>query len=123
MKKYNNYDLHFNFEVKDGLDYLNVEYIHPLKQDTINRLLQYFKKDTNIKTVIIFGSSVDFSCNSYSDLDICLERYDADRNFKIYLEDMDEETDIVYMDSIGDRLKSEIEEKGIVVFDREGQYV
>ncbi len=34
-----------------------------------------------------------------------------------------EETDIVYLDAVGARLKEEIEKKGIVVFDREGIYV
>ena len=34
-----------------------------------------------------------------------------------------EETDIVYSDTVGSRLREEIEKKGIVVFDREGIYV
>lgn len=122
MKKYNNYDLHFIFEVKDGITFKNSQYIHPLKQRLVNEYVNYFKNNSNIKAAIIFGSGVEFRCNSYSDLDICIERYDVEMGLKNRPE-CDEEVDIVYEDMIGGRLQKEIEEKGIVVFDREEIYV
>lgn len=121
MRKYNNYDLHFVFETKDNISFLNMKYIHPLKQALVADYIREFQNDKNIKAVIIFGSSVEFRCNSYSDLDICIERYDTEKFF--HKKDDFEETDIVYIDSVGDRLRQEIEQKGIVVFDREGKYV
>jgi predicted nucleotidyltransferase len=124
MKKYNNYDLHFVFESKEGVRFANVEYIHPLKQKIVNEYVKQFEQDANVKAAIIFGSSVEFRCNSRSDVDICIERYDREKGFRNHPElSLTEETDIVYADSVAGRLKSEIEQKGIVVFDREGIYV
>ncbi len=123
MKKYNNYDLHFRFETKKGVDFLNAEYIHPLKQQLVQSYVTCFRQDPNVKTGIIFGSGVEFGCHSFSDLDICIERYDSERGFRNYPEEYMEETDIVYSDTVGSRLREEIEKKGSVVFDREGIYV
>lgn len=66
---------------------------------------------------------MEFRCHSFSDLDICIERYNPEKRFRDYPKEYMEETDIVYSDSIGARLRQEIEQKGIVVFDREGTYV
>lgn len=123
MKKFNHYDLHFRFELKDDVHFTNAQYIHPLKQQLVQSYTACFDQDFNIKAAIIFGSSVEFRCNSFSDLDICLERYDPEKGFRNYPQDYMEETDIVYLDAIGTRLRQEIEQKGIVVFDREGTYV
>ena len=123
MKKYNNYDLHFRFETKDGIEFKNAQYIHPLKQQLVQSYITCFGKDANIKAAIIFGSGVEFKCHSFSDLDICIERYDCGKGFRNYPQEYIEETDIVYYDAIGTRLKHEIEKKGIVVFDREERYV
>lgn len=123
MKKYDHYDLHFRFEVKKGIHFINAQYIHPLKQQLVQNYTACFADDFNIKAVIIFGSSVEFRCHSFSDLDICIERYNTEKSFRNYPPEYTEETDIVYWDAIGERLKKEIEQKGIVVFDREGIYV
>lgn len=123
MKKYNHYDLHFRFEVKEGIHFINAQYIHPLKQQLVQSYIACFEQDPNIKAAIIFGSSVEFCCHSFSDLDICIERYDPEAGFRDYPAEYMEETDLVYWDAIGMRLKHEIEQKGIVVFDREDAYV
>ena len=123
IKLFNHYDLHFQLEVKENVCFTNAKYIHPLKQKLVQSYVECFEKDRNIKAAIIFGSSVEFRCNSYSDLDICIERYDDEKGFRNYPDDYLEETDIVYWDSIGDRLREEIARKGIVVWDREGLYV
>ncbi len=123
MKKYNNYDLHFRFEVREGIDFKNAQYIHPLKQELVQSYVASFDQDLNIKAAIIFGSSVEFGCHSFSDLDICIERYDSEKGFRNYPSEYMEETDIVYGDLLGMTLRSEVEKKGIVVFDREEIYV
>ena len=124
MKKYNNFDLHFRFDLKrESITFLNAEYVHPLKQDLVQELQQDFRKDSNVKAAIVFGSGVEFRCNSYSDLDLCIERYDFDRAFRYEAGKEGEEIDILYADRIGEKLRKEIQEKGIVVFDREGLYV
>ncbi len=120
MKRFNNYDLHFTFDRKNSsICFANAEYIHPLKQDLVQLLQADFEKDQNVKAVIVFGSAVEFRCNSYSDLDLCVERYDE----VPFHNNTEEEIDLVYWDQIGERLKKEIAEKGIVVYDREEQYV
>ena len=124
LKKYNNYDLHFHFELKNNsVNFINAEYIHPLKQDLVQAFQDDFKRDSNIKAVIVFGSSVEFRCNSYSDLDLCIERYDTDQSFHCLANIHGEEVDVVYADRIGHQLRAEIEKHGIVVYDREGKYV
>lgn len=123
MGKYNHYDLHFRFEVKDHIHFTNAQYIHPLKQQLVQSYTACFEHDRNIKAAVIFGSSVEFRCHSFSDLDICIERYDTEKAFRDYPPEYMEESDLVYWDAIGTRLKREIEQKGIVVFDREGLYV
>ncbi|MCD7817878.1 MAG: nucleotidyltransferase domain-containing protein [Lachnospiraceae bacterium] len=120
MKIFNNYDLHFIFDLKnENIRFTNAEYIHPLKQDLLQALQEDFENDRNVKAVVVFGSAVEFRCNSYSDLDLCIERYEK-LPFRNNTED---EIDLVYWDRIGERLKNEIAQKGIVVYDREGKYV
>ncbi len=123
LKKYNHYDLQFRFEIKNGIHFTNAQYIHPLKQYLVQSYVTCFDRDLNVKAAVIFGSSVEFHCHSFSDLDICIERYDTEKGFRDYPQEYMEETDIVYFDAIGTHLKREIEQKGIVVFDREGAYV
>ena len=124
MKKYNNFDLHFHFGLKHGkIDFLNAAYVHPLKQDLVQEFQEDFRKDDNVKAAIVFGSGVEFRCNSYSDLDLCIERYDTKKAFHYQAAGLGEAVDILYADSIGERLQKEIAEKGIVVYDREGCYV
>nr|WP_296486312.1 hypothetical protein [uncultured Acetatifactor sp.] len=124
MKKYNNFDLHFVFDLKNkNIQFLRAEYIHPLKQDLVQELQKDFLRDKNVKAAIVFGSGVEFRCNSYSDLDLCLERYDSEKAFHYEAGGEDSVIDVLYADQIGERLKKEIEEKGIVVYDREGRYV
>lgn len=122
-KRFNHYELHFRFEVKEHIRFVNAQYIHPLKQKLVQSYVDRFAADSNMKAAIIFGSSVEFRCRSNSDLDICIERYDKEKPFRDYPDEYLEETDIVYWDALGDRLRSEIEKKGIVVWDREGSYV
>ncbi len=124
MGKYNNFRLHFTFWRKHGgIRFLNAEYVHPLKQDLVQEFQRDFERDANIKAAIVFGSGVEFRCNSYSDLDLCIERYDPEKPFHYDAAGNGEAVDIIYADRMGDRLRREIEEKGIVVYDREGTYV
>ncbi|MCI9151101.1 MAG: nucleotidyltransferase domain-containing protein [Lachnospiraceae bacterium] len=124
MRKYNNFDLHFIFERKnEEICFLHAEYVHPLKQELVQEFQQDFQRDRNVKAAIVFGSGVEFHCNSYSDLDLCIERYATDKPFHYEAAGNGEPVDLLYADRIGERLRNEIEEKGIVVYDREGIYV
>ncbi|MDO4291626.1 MAG: nucleotidyltransferase domain-containing protein [Eubacteriales bacterium] len=124
MKKYNHYDLHFRFEIKnDTIHFQNAQYIHPLKQELVQELQRDFAQDENVKAAVIFGSGVEFRCNSFSDLDVCIERYDTAKPFHYEAAADGEAIDLLYADQLGEKLRREIEEKGIVVYDREAVYV
>ncbi len=124
MKKYNNFDLHFFFGFKnENIHFLNAAYIHPLKQDLVQELQQYFAADPNVTAAIVFGSGVEFRCNSHSDLDLCIEREDSAKPFRYGDVDGDPVVDLLYADQVNGRLLREIEEKGIVVYDKEGANV
>lgn len=124
LKKYNNFDRHFIFDKKnDAIDFVNAEYVHPLKQDLIQGFQEEFQNDANVLAVIVFGSGVEFRCNSYSDLDLLFERKDCNQYFHFSDRYINELVDVLYADQIGEHLKKEIEEKGIVVYDKEKAYV
>jgi len=75
---------------------LNAEYVHPLKQELVQEFQRDFREDGNIKAAIVFGSSVEFRCNSYSDLDLCIERYDVGKAFHYQARGYDEAVDVRY---------------------------
>lgn len=54
--------------------YKNVEKIFPLKQHTVEELIEHCKAHyPSITRIVIFGSSVTPACNPWSDLDVYLE--------------------------------------------------
>lgn len=52
MKKFNNYDLHFRFEMKKDVHFENAQYIHPLKQKLVQSYVGCFDQDYNVKAII-----------------------------------------------------------------------
>lgn len=61
----------FNKVVND--DILNIEYIHPLKQSLVVNIVKAAGRDSGVKSVRIFGSSITDNCDFSSDLDICVD--------------------------------------------------
>lgn len=59
--------------------YRNVEHIHPLMQDDVERILDQLRLCPCVKRVTVFGSSTTTACNPWSDIDIfvegCLEHF------------------------------------------------
>ena len=51
----------------------NLQKIHPLQQKATESICEYASAHSEIKKIIIFGSSTSYLCNSYSDLDIYVE--------------------------------------------------
>ena len=51
----------------------NIEYIHPLKQEMVNDIINRARRDHYVKRIIIFGSAVTNRCTPFSDLDICID--------------------------------------------------
>ena len=57
----------------DRDSFQNVNKIHPLKQKIVKSIVDVAKKDINVKRLIIFGSSIRYDCDIFSDLDICID--------------------------------------------------
>lgn len=56
--------------------FLNVEYIHPLKQQQVEKIVQEAQKDGAVNRIIVFGSSIRYDCDITSDLDLCIDWYE-----------------------------------------------
>lgn len=108
----------WDFEVLDGCDFPNANHIHPLKQRDVMKLTQLVREDEHIKQVIVFGSSVRFDCHSASDIDLLVVRDDDQRRVDVSLDEISSEMDILFAAYLGERLRSEIEQTGVLVYRR-----
>lgn len=62
----------FNKVVDDDA-FLSVNRIHPIKQRLVRDIVAAAKNDSNVRRLIIFGSSTRYDCDITSDLDICID--------------------------------------------------
>ena len=88
-----NYKQMWDFPVVDNINFPNVNRIHPLMQRNVAKLYNELKSDENIERVILYGSALDFRCNSNSDIDLYIEKYNTDLKVKS-LPDLECEIDI-----------------------------
>ena len=51
----------------------NIEYINPLKQELVSRIVKEAHNDAYVKRILIFGSSTRDDCRPDSDIDICID--------------------------------------------------
>ncbi|MCD8134123.1 MAG: hypothetical protein LUE19_09785 [Clostridiales bacterium] len=66
----------WDFPLVDGVAFSDANRIHPLMQKRVDTLIRALSKDRNIRRVILFGSSLEFRCDSRSDIDLYIEKYD-----------------------------------------------
>lgn len=115
------YKEHKNYKVKRRIvsDYFNnVSLIHPLKQKQVFKLISNLKGNKNINKIVIFGSSVTNRCRTGSDLDFYVdmsEQVDLNKLLPSILSNYDYWNNY----TVDKRLLSEIEKKGVVVYERE----
>ena len=62
----------YNLVIKNPVA-INLEFIHPLKQELVNVIVGRAIEDINVKKLIVFGSSITNKCSPFSDLDICID--------------------------------------------------
>lgn len=96
--------------------YKNVEKIFPLKQHTVEELIEHCEAHyPSITRIVVFGSSVTSACNPWSDLDIYLEGVGRGDGF---VPPQNDAYDIWYESDVTpeDPLFSEIRTKGVVVY-------
>lgn len=60
----------WDFPVMDGVSFPNANRVHPLMQRRIEKLIRHLYQDKNVKKAALFGSSLEFRCSSYSDIDL-----------------------------------------------------
>ena len=98
-------------------------YVHPFKQKQVKLLVDTV--EPWVEYIILFGSVVNLTCKSTSDIDICVIGSPPNKNNYI-IGDIEGEHDIILrssLDEIKDRYKSgtlgaikDIVEKGIIVY-------
>lgn len=93
----------------------NVEKIFPLQQRDVGRIVDVLSKDEAVEKVIIFGSSVTSACNPWSDIDIYMKLRE-EKNIR--MPKVGVPTDVWTNFDVDDRLMAEINEKGVVVYDK-----
>lgn len=107
----------WDFPVMEGIAFPDANRVHPLMQGRVEKLIYELAKDQNIRRVILFGSSLEFRCNSASDMDIYIEKFDSGKKLE-YVPELDCEIDIVTNLSHDNRLYHEIEQTGLLLFER-----
>lgn len=96
--------------------YLNVEKIFPTQQKDVGTVISVWKKDKNIKRIIIFGSSVTAACNPWSDIDIYVEMLEKKKRPAVGIKEVP--LDIWTNYDVDEEFRKEIMEKGVVVYER-----
>lgn len=118
----NDYKKHYKFWNMPGIDFLNAEYIHPLKQKSVQKMLDEMRHFSEIVQVIIFGSAVDMRCRPFSDVDVFV-RLEKDTVFPRLSRNWDTEVDLLYDLAEDSALMKEIYRTGIVVYERGNLHV
>ncbi len=113
----NNFQEMWDFDVREGVDFLHCNRVHPLMQTRVQNLLKELKQDKNINKIVLFGSSLEFRCSSYSDIDLYIEKEDPGLPLKKE-PILDCELDIVMNLDHKNRLYQEIDRTGLLLFER-----
>ncbi|MCD8217834.1 MAG: nucleotidyltransferase domain-containing protein [Clostridiales bacterium] len=113
----NNYNNMWDFPIVHGVSFTDANRIHPLMQKRVDTLIDALVRDANVRKAVLFGSSLEFRCDSRSDIDLYVEKYDKEKNLEI-LPELDCEVDVITNLSPESRLYQEIERTGLLLFER-----
>lgn len=101
----------------------NLDRIHRLKRDSVRRCVEIARKNSDVRKLIVFGSSITDNCTYDSDIDLCLDVVGGTRNLSLFntVSDMsiacNGECDILIYDKLADRLRNTIDRKGVTVYE------
>lgn len=95
--------------------FMNVEKIFPTQQKDVSVLVWEYSLNPAVKKIVVFGSSVTSACNPWSDLDVFVE---LTEEVILRKPRVSTEVDLWTNFDVDERLMLEIEEKGVVVFER-----
>ncbi|MBR1597350.1 MAG: nucleotidyltransferase domain-containing protein [Lachnospiraceae bacterium] len=125
-------DWNFNKIVSDDA-FDHVGKIHPLMQKKVKEIVEMAKNDTNVRRIIIFGSSTRYDCDITSDLDICIDWnqdcYDQDGVLMSFTSSMRSvisrvtrgRADVVNYEYLNDTMLRDAVEGGVVVYEHNVQ--
>lgn len=99
-----------------------LKYIFPSKQRAAQKAIELAHADKRIKRVIVFGSAVTVNCGIGSDIDIAIDAPDISEDefclmARPFRREITSGVDIVHYNDIkNELLKSEIMNKGVVIY-------
>ena len=102
--------------IKDAFNHC--ENIYPIQQKKVKTLLDEIKNNQYVKKIVIFGSSVTPACHIGSDVDVYVE---LDKNISkkdLISDSLNFVYDLWTNYMVDERLLNEINEKGLVVYER-----
>ena len=112
------------FPVRVSNSIEELKYIFPCKQKDVQKAVEIAKEQDEIERLIIFGSSLTYSCGSGSDIDIAVDaqKVTSEDEFckivKPIKKSMCSESDIFHFNTINNELlKSETTRKGLIIND------
>jgi len=101
----------------------NLSGIAEIKQNIVDKICDMAEKHTIVRRVIIFGSAASGNCTEESDVDICFDITCDTKGRATF--DLSKETsricdyncDIFFYNLIGNKLRNEIDQKGVIVYE------
>lgn len=96
-------------------EYENKELIFPTQQNDVGTIVELWSINQSVEKIVIFGSSVTSACNPWSDIDVYVVLLEECHLRKPKLS---VPIDLWTNFDVDDRLLAEINEKGVVVFER-----
>lgn len=96
-------------------EYQNRSLIFPTQQADVGTLVEMFSKYPEVQKIIIFGSSVTSACNPWSDIDVYVQ---MGTECHLKKPQLPVPVDLWTNFDVDDRLYAEIQEKGVVVYER-----
>ena len=95
----------------------NCEKIYPIQQKKVKQMINNIKEDSNVEKIVVFGSSVQDTCHTGSDVDFYIVlKQDQKITFKETLSFM---YDIWTNYTVDSRMYEEITKKGVTVYERD----
>lgn len=97
------------------LDFMNVTSIFPTQQNDVSDIVCELQKNTNVRKIVVFGSSVTSACNPWSDIDLYVE-LNTEQNLR--LPRVEALVDLWTNFDVDERLLQEIITTGVTVYEQ-----
>ena len=103
------------FKVCRKKRFKNIEHIHPIQQERIEKIIDSLKEYDSVQKVVVFGSSITHKCTYESDIDLYVE-LSKEEHIKSY--SVDCPVDFWTNFTVAPEMLKEIQSKGVVVYAR-----